>query len=204
MGRKKLRISKICEYCSNSYIPESKRVGPKVIAKRRFCSKHCSALAHKELNIKLGKMVGLSPRTKEWKEKHSKRMMGSKLHLGYKHSEETKRKISIVHRGIKMKEDWEYVSSKDKLERNRFRSQIQKQVFKRDNYTCQICGKRGGNIQVDHIQPWAEYVELRFCIDNCRTLCVKCHYKITFGKPMPPNIRAWGHNMKQLQGGTNL
>jgi 5-methylcytosine-specific restriction endonuclease McrA len=72
---------------------------------------------------------------------------------------------------------------------------MQKQVFERDNYTCQLCGVRGVDLQVDHIQSWAEYVELRFSMDNCRTLCSKCHYKITFGRPMPETILGWGHNI---------
>jgi hypothetical protein len=55
--------------------------------------------------------------------------------------------------------------------------------------------KRGVNLHVDHIQPWAEYVEGRFDMNNCRTLCVKCHYKITFGKEMPETIISWGHNL---------
>lgn len=91
------------------------------------------------------------------------------------------------------------VTSKDRLERLRFRRQIQKTVFERDDYTCQICGARGVNLQVDHIQSWAEYVELRFNIENCRTLCANCHYKITFGKPMPPAVRAWGHNLLKVR-----
>lgn len=85
--------------------------------------------------------------------------------------------------------------SNDYLERRRFRREVQKAVFERDDYTCQLCGVRGKNIQVDHIQPWAEYIEQRFSMDNCRTLCAQCHYKITFGKPMSENIRAWGHNL---------
>ena len=99
---------------------------------------------------------------------------------------------------------WNYkgISSVNALERNKFRKEVQKLVLKRDNYTCQICFQYGGVLQVDHIQPWSEYVLLRFDMKNCRTLCVKCHYKITYGRPMPPEIRAWGQHM--FKGEKNL
>lgn len=48
-------------------------------------------------------------------------------------------------------------------------------VFKRDNWTCIWCGKIGGKLNSDHIKPFAYYPELRFAIDNGRTLCVDCH-----------------------------
>ena len=48
-------------------------------------------------------------------------------------------------------------------------------VFERDDYTCQSCWTQGEELQVDHIKPFALYPELRFAIDNGRTLCVGCH-----------------------------
>lgn len=83
----------------------------------------------------------------------------------------------------------------DYRERRRFRHLMQKQVFERDDYTCQLCGERGGDLQVDHIQSWAEYVELRFSLENCRTVCKPCHYEITFGRPMKDKSMPWGHNL---------
>jgi hypothetical protein len=48
-------------------------------------------------------------------------------------------------------------------------------VFERDNYTCQICMKKGKKLQADHIKQFALYPKLRFSLDNGRTLCIDCH-----------------------------
>jgi len=48
-------------------------------------------------------------------------------------------------------------------------------VFIRDAFTCQECGKVGGRLNADHIQPYGQYPELRFALSNGRTLCVACH-----------------------------
>jgi len=48
-------------------------------------------------------------------------------------------------------------------------------VFARDNFTCQKCSDRGGNLHPHHIKNFAQFQELRFAIDNGITFCKECH-----------------------------
>lgn len=50
-----------------------------------------------------------------------------------------------------------------------------KAVLKRDNLTCQCCGKQGGRLNVHHIKNYSDYPELRTDVDNGITLCESCH-----------------------------
>jgi len=71
-----------------------------------------------------------------------------------------------------------------------------KAVLKRDNYTCLLCGKQGGYLEADHIEPFSvrlqrlinksgqdNLYEKALCyeplwdINNGRTLCPNCHRK---------------------------
>jgi hypothetical protein len=70
-----------------------------------------------------------------------------------------------------------------------FYKQWREQVFERDNFTCQLCKNRGGNLNADHVIPLCVLMdklkvktldEALLCnelwiVTNGRTLCVKCH-----------------------------
>jgi 5-methylcytosine-specific restriction endonuclease McrA len=72
--------------------------------------------------------------------------------------------------------------------------QWRRDVMERDKYTCQICGVLGGNLQVDHIKPYALFPELRLDPTNGRTLCIPCHRKTdTYGA----RIRQYKHDERK-------
>lgn len=51
-----------------------------------------------------------------------------------------------------------------------------RKVFQRDGYKCVLCDNTR-NLNADHIKQWSLYPELRYEINNGRTLCVDCHKK---------------------------
>lgn len=66
-----------------------------------------------------------------------------------------------------------------------------KQVFERDNYTCQCCeDNKGHNLNAHHILNYYEYEELRTNLNNSITLCQNCH--TNFHK-----IYGYKHNNKE-------
>lgn len=53
-----------------------------------------------------------------------------------------------------------------------------RKVFERDDYTCQICGQRGGKLNAHHIKRFADFPEKRCELSNGITLCERCHKNI--------------------------
>jgi 5-methylcytosine-specific restriction endonuclease McrA len=69
-----------------------------------------------------------------------------------------------------------------KLRASKMYREWRKAVFDRDDYTCLICGQRGGILNADHIKKFADHPEFRFDVTNGRTLCKDCHLNTpTFG-----------------------
>lgn len=113
---------------------------------------------------------------------------------------EIRRKMSQAKRKSKYTKEWKELCDfiRKCFEYRLWRSD----VFHRDNYTCQFCkDKRGGNLEVDHIKPFAvilkennivTFEEAVRCqelwsVNNGRTLCKSCHKKTD----------TWGHKTRQ-------
>lgn len=112
--------------------------------------------------------------------------------LGYLNSPEARKKISQSNMGKKPYKRTPEIIAKNSGENcyrwrggvtpvnNKIRTSKpyrdwRKSVLRRDNHTCQCCGKRGGHLHADHIMPFSLFPELRFDILNGRTLCKPCH-----------------------------
>ena len=133
--------------------------------------------------------------------KQSKQLVKKRVEArkGYRHTEQTKKKIGLgnlgkkrsreiceknskAHLGInagKNHYNWQNGKTNKNMKiRNSFEyKQWRKAVFERDNYTCQECGRVGGELHADHIKPFADYPKLRLRVSNGRTLCIPCHKK---------------------------
>lgn len=157
--------SKNCKLCNKEFnkLPSD---STKYWQEKAFCSKRCA----NTFNDNSKKLVGI-PRPLAVKEKMSKTMFKKgqtpwnkgKPHLKVRGENHHRWKGGITPKMEILRHSLEY-----KLWRTA--------VFERDNYTCRWCGDdEGRNLNADHIQEFAKYPELRFAIDNGRTLCKKCH-----------------------------
>lgn len=147
----KYLVSKKCGNCKNRFQPRAK--------KNKYCSRRCARAKQiiplKSLRRGAKKRSGENNSSKRPEVREKLRVMfsGSNSHF-WKGGKTAESKLI-----------------RDSLQYRNWRAE----VFKRDNFTCQMCGQRGGKIQADHIKRFADYPELRLKLSNGRTLCIPCH-----------------------------
>lgn len=168
----------------NAVKVDLKQSGASLVGKYKRTKK----IREKMRKAQSGKKLSLESRIKI-----SKSLIGNKYSLGYKQSIktrekkrlagigrhpsiETRKKLSIAKKG-ENHHNWQGGISKinDRIRQSLEYKLWRESVFKRDNYTCIWCNQKGGKLNADHIKSFAFFPELRFAIDNGRTLCVPCH-----------------------------
>ena len=158
----------------------SKEFASKMTKIRRDNSKTEKALKAKSL---VGKSNKGKRRSKEWRRHRSKQYSGKRNPFyGKNHSIDTKIKLSCHFRDIKI-EDFDGFTKSLSLRQTKsgaFKT-WRRLVFERDNYTCLLCGNRGGFLEPHHIIPRRDAADRIYEIDNGATLCKNCHKK-TFRK----------------------
>ncbi len=123
-------------------------------------------------------------RTKPPTEKQLKALeYGRKIKKGTKLTENQRKKYD-VYWNIKLRErmkgkkniNWKG-GKKQKRDLDSFRYRAWRRiVFGRDNFTCQICTKRGGYLEAHHINKFNEFPEERYESNNGITVCRgECH-----------------------------
>jgi len=169
----------------NGMIPWNKG---KKVGFSAFKGKHHSEEAKRKLSeSRKGKVNPMQGKhhTEETKLKISR---ANKKH-SHPHTIESRKKIALAHKGEKSRFWKGGITPAYRAIRNTVEYRLWREsVFKRDNYTCIWCGQIGGRLNADHIKSFRDYPELRFAIDNGRTLCEECHKKTdNYGYPKQKN-----------------
>lgn len=98
------------------------------------------------------------------------------------HSFKTRKRLSAHFQGVP-EEEWRGFSGDE--HKRAWKSKRAKcwsrEIFERDNFTCALCGKRGGDLEAHHITRRIDAPEQTYALGNGITLCVACHKK-TFGR----------------------
>jgi len=155
-------MKKVCEICSKEFITDHKI--------QRFCSRICGykgrIIPKNKGQFKRGRRPWHAgkPLPEFYKKSLSRARMKSKYRTG---------KLHPKWKGGVYRNEREKAMSKGKYFKWRLK------VFKRDYFTCQICGlKKSNHINAHHVLPWKDYPKYRYRRNNGLTLCVDCHKEI--------------------------
>lgn len=160
--RRKQWIKRVCGHCQNSY-----EIEPYRLKRNKYCSRKCHNTAISRI---------LAPKTIKF------RSLAGKKNKGKKHPKFAEYLRNHVRYGSNNPAWKGGVTSKHSLERRRInKNGWSSKIFIRDDHTCQLCGKRGGDLEAHHIKKFRDYPHLRDAVSNGVTLCKSCHNK-TKGK----------------------
>ena len=119
--------------------------------------------------VKFGRIV-----SEETRQKHRENGTGVKA------SEETRQKMRKKRPSVSGKNHYKWNSNLTDDERNDKRNypayyEWRTLIYKRDNYTCQICSKRGHVLNAHHLDGYRNNPDKRILLENGITLCKECH-----------------------------
>ena len=162
-----------CEFCEALFLeyPSKKQI---------FCSKSCSVKARGFGKTNHQRYV----MTKE--ELAMGVRLSAELRRGTTYSDATRRAMSRAKIGEKCYLWKGGVTAINHTERKLIMNNVEYKiwrdsVFRRDDFTCRVCGKRGVYLEAHHVMSFSRYPELRLDIENGETWCRECHNK-TRGK----------------------
>src|SRR3990167_545526 len=159
-------MKKKCLFCKKEFTKPYNESLKNWINRHKFCSRNCVD------KYKIGRNLSI-----ETKEKMIKSHIGHKSVVHH-----TKDAIEKIKKARKRQigpnsPAWKGgITPANTKVRNSIQYRLWREsVFARDNWTCQECSQRGGELEAHHIKSFREYPELRFTIDNGITFCIACH-----------------------------
>lgn len=165
-----------CKHCGNDYLLNPK-YSNKQKARSKFCSRNCQYVGkikrngggwNKGMRFAEDRKCDVCPNV------HRKVALYSKFNMTLcpKHYQQIKYNGRIL-----WGEERPYKTTLERRQRDQkeIGKKWRRQVFERDDFTCQMCKVRGGQLEADHIKPYAYYPEVRWELSNGRTLCKPCH-----------------------------
>jgi len=193
-------IEKVCLTCRRSYL-----VKPYLINSSKFCSRECQRRYYSgkgsRSDLKKGRIVNcftcgkpvykILSRIKIYEHQYcSKQCMNQSPYKRQISSHRMKTNNPMFNPDIKKRSygalvEWHKHNKPynfiDGQSRNRVYAlaswkKVIKEIYLRDKYECQLCGKKGGLLNVHHIIPYS--ICKSDSPENLITLCVKCHGKV--------------------------